>query len=753
LSEALYVIRRELGEGVLHTYGDEVSLSAVAVHSDVGAFREAAEVGDWSAVAGLYAGPFLDGWYVNDAPDLSRWIDEQRMRLSEAYIVALGHLIKRDEQEDRWSDAAMRWRRLAEQDPHRASYAIGLALALAMAGERPAALNALSRYQERLRIDMEVEPDDEVLRLERRLRRDGKLSPRASPGLALPTTDSAQEAAVSDLPAPELPSVPSLHRARWAWVAAVAGCAVAGTLAFALARLQHAPPADLNRLAVLYLRDASVERDLGPTADVITEALIEQLAGVNAFEVIQGGGVKRFRTSGLDVDSVARALHAGSVVDGTVQRADDRLIVSIRLINALTGTVVWSSHFEGGASNLLELQQRIARDVASAIRQRLGVEVRLRELAAGTTNERARQLLARGNRERDDARELLSRTSNGGEVAVAAARLRIADSLYAQAHAEDQRWARPLVERGWTALLLSPLDSGTARSAFLGAAITFADQALTVMPNDPGALELRGTTRWRRYRAMHGSDRDSLDARTAVADLENAVGRDSMLAHAWATLSNIYWINNNPRLSYLAGRHALKADTYLEDSARIIQNLISASLLRDTFDSASSRSALDTARAWCARGRAQFPTNWHFTECALTVMKYDETARPDVKSAMKLLARLDTLDPPAGAAGAGHAYSPIYRRLIVAAVMARDGDMESARAMLAEQKLEAKRLDARTGPDVQLDLIPEEVTLQLLFGDTVRAGTLLSSAIAARPILRGVAANDPLLFRGMRRIR
>ncbi|MGH2901750.1 MAG: hypothetical protein ACRDMZ_23955, partial [Solirubrobacteraceae bacterium] len=109
--------------------------------------------------------------------------------------------------------------------------------------------------------------------------------------------------------------------------------------------------------------------------------------------------------------------------------------------------------------------------------------------------------MARGNRERDDARELLGRATTHGDIISAVARLRIADSLFAQARAEDSRWTRPLVERGWTALVRASVDSGESRKGLFAAALAFARQATAEVPNDATALELRGTARWRAYRA------------------------------------------------------------------------------------------------------------------------------------------------------------------------------------------------------------------------------------------------------------
>ncbi len=734
LSEALYIIRRELGDGLIETPGDDLVLAADGLWCDVQEFEEALKRADLEAADAAYGGPFLDGWYVDNAVDFERWADDERNRLAHRHAVVLEQLVARDEAASRWAEAANRWHRLSLADPLKASYVIGAARALASAGERPAALQTLVEYEDRVRRELQVEPDDEIVSLANRLRREGKPArPRSAP---------APKTAGVPIEEPSEPSPAPATRRRLAWAAGIAAALAATTVALAVARPSPKPAADLRRLAVLYLRDASPERDLGPTADVITEALIEQLAGVNSFEVIQRRGVQRYRNAPLDPDSVAHLLHAGSVVDGTVQRVDERLIVSIRLLDAQSGSIVWSSHFDGGTANLLDMQERIGRDVAAAIRQRLGTEVRLRELSTGTRNERARQLVARANRERDDARQL---SPSAGDAAGIAARLDVADSLYGQAHAEDRAWVRPVVERGWTALARIPIAPNDAeRHRLLRTALQFAYEATGIAPIDASALELRGTVRWRGYRDSSGMVADSAASIAhAMGDLQEAVARDSALSRAWGMLSNIYWIRHDARLAYLTGQRALRLDTYLEDAPRIMRNLISASFF-GAFDSSHRRDAIDTARAWCSRGHAQYPNDWQFVECELSIMKYDDIDRPDPARAWRLVAKLDSLDPPKEAANNGHAYSPLYRRLVAAAVTARAGNLSQARVVLDQQKREAGRLDGKDS-SVQLDLIPDEITVLELLGEHELAQHLLEIDVCARAILRGIVPDDPLL--------
>src|SRR5690606_29313428 len=115
----------------------------------------------------------------------------------------------------------------------------------------------------------------------------------------------------------------------------------------------------------------SVEGDLGPVADLLTEAVIAQLAGSPAFEVVPVSGVRPFRDGSVSLDSVARRLRAGSIIDGSVLRSGERLLVRVRLIDSESDAVLVSFPLERSANDLLALEEDVARELGVRIRQRL----------------------------------------------------------------------------------------------------------------------------------------------------------------------------------------------------------------------------------------------------------------------------------------------------------------------------------------------------------------------------------------------
>src|SRR5437870_2281276 len=101
-----------------------------------------------------------------------------------------------------------------------------------------------------------------------------------------------------------------------------------------------------NRVAVLYFSDDSRDSSLGYLADGLTETLIDQLGNINALDVVSRNGVAPFRGRDVPRDSIARALAAGTLVEGEVEPVGPRARVTIRLVDGPSGVEVRHQSFE-----------------------------------------------------------------------------------------------------------------------------------------------------------------------------------------------------------------------------------------------------------------------------------------------------------------------------------------------------------------------------------------------------------------------
>lgn len=192
LSESLYVLRKELGEAAFVTAGDEVALELSVIGSDLAQFENALERGAWEEALTLYHGPFLDGFFVADAPVFERWAESERDRLARAYARALETLATEAEAAGEPQRAADWWRRILAEDPYSSRTVLRLMRALEAAGERAAAIRQAAVHAALLRAEFEAEPDPDVEAFAERLRAEPAAagSPAPLPRPALPHLQS-----------------------------------------------------------------------------------------------------------------------------------------------------------------------------------------------------------------------------------------------------------------------------------------------------------------------------------------------------------------------------------------------------------------------------------------------------------------------------------------------------------------------------------------------------------------------------------
>ncbi|MDB4948133.1 MAG: protein kinase, partial [Gemmatimonadetes bacterium] len=181
LSESLYVLRKELGENAFVSAGDEVGLNGEVVRADVEEFERMVQEGDLEGAAEVYRGPFLDGFFVGDAPEFEAWAESERERLKRAHTRVVECLALAREGDGRPAEAADWWRRLAVADPYNSRVGMRLMAALDAAGERASAIWFAETHVALLRDELGVEPQPEFAAMVERLRSEPVRVPPAPP--------------------------------------------------------------------------------------------------------------------------------------------------------------------------------------------------------------------------------------------------------------------------------------------------------------------------------------------------------------------------------------------------------------------------------------------------------------------------------------------------------------------------------------------------------------------------------------------
>ena len=122
---------------------------------------------------------------------------------------------------------------------------------------------------------------------------------------------------------------------------------------------------------MLPFSDLSQERTSEYFGDGIAETLISALSSVQGLDVAARTSAFSFRGKNVDAREIGRQLGVGAVLEGSVQRAGDRLRISAQLVKASTGTNLWSQTFDRNAADIFAVQDEVARAVVTALKGRL----------------------------------------------------------------------------------------------------------------------------------------------------------------------------------------------------------------------------------------------------------------------------------------------------------------------------------------------------------------------------------------------
>jgi TolB-like protein len=176
------------------------------------------------------------------------------------------------------------------------------------------------------------------------------------------------------LPEPEVEPALSPVRLRIGWVrlAAVAALVLvsAGFLFYRLAGRSHASLPPNPAIAILPFDNFSSEAENGYFCFGLMDQITTELARAGELRVVARTSAANFKR-GDDIESIARKLNADAVLEGSVRRSADRILVTAQLINGADGFHMWSEMYERPAGDLLLVQDEIAQLVTQAVRQHL----------------------------------------------------------------------------------------------------------------------------------------------------------------------------------------------------------------------------------------------------------------------------------------------------------------------------------------------------------------------------------------------
>ncbi|HEX2268676.1 MAG TPA: tetratricopeptide repeat protein, partial [Pyrinomonadaceae bacterium] len=123
----------------------------------------------------------------------------------------------------------------------------------------------------------------------------------------------------------------------------------------------------VSSIMVLPLENLSGDPAQEYFADGVTDALIGYLAKIGGLHVISRTSSMHYKGTKKSLPEIAREIKVDAIVEGTVQRSGDRVVIRAQLIRAATDTHVWVQTYERPVRDVLDLQSEIAQTIAREV--------------------------------------------------------------------------------------------------------------------------------------------------------------------------------------------------------------------------------------------------------------------------------------------------------------------------------------------------------------------------------------------------
>jgi TolB-like protein/Tfp pilus assembly protein PilF len=242
-------------------------------------------------------------------------------------------------------------------------------------------------------------------------------------------------------------------------------------------------------IAVLPFESLSEDKSNAYFADGIQDEILTKLASIADLKVISRTSTEKYKSKPEDLKTVSQQLGVANVLEGSVQRAADRVRVNVQLIDARADNHLWAKSYDRDVKDVFAVESEISQEVADALQAKLSPNETNRLSAAPTSDAEAYDFFLKGEFEEREAE-----SSTKPEVFDQAA------NWYRQAITRDPTFALAMarlvnnrMQRHWYVEWLSDSELKEVAAS--------ADQALAIAPNLAEAHVARGIVYYFGHRA------------------------------------------------------------------------------------------------------------------------------------------------------------------------------------------------------------------------------------------------------------
>jgi TolB-like protein/Tfp pilus assembly protein PilF len=335
-------------------------------------------------------------------------------------------------------------------------------------------------------------------------------------------------------------------------------------------------------IAVLPFENLSDDKNAAYFADGIQDEILTKLASIADLKVISRTSTAKYKSKPEDLKTVSQQLGVATVLEGSVQKAGDKVRVNVQLIDARADSHLWAKSYDRDIKDVFAVESEVAQEIADSLQAKLSPAEASTLATAPTNDPAAYDLFLKGEYEERLADSSLKAESfdqaaawyqqaiaRDPNFALAMARLvqnRIAYHWFVEQMSEAELTkVRSMAEQ---ALALAPnlaqVHVALGQFYYHGfrqyeQALAEFERALQLQPNASAALEYSGYV----HRRQGQWER-------CLAELKRALEADPRNASLAANVSNTYIPLRMWKDAARAARHSLELDPYAADGMRTL---------------------------------------------------------------------------------------------------------------------------------------------------------------------------------------
>ena len=149
-------------------------------------------------------------------------------------------------------------------------------------------------------------------------------------------------------------------------------------------------------IAVLPFENLSSDKDNAYFSDGMQDLILTKLADIGQLKVISRTSTMKYASHPEDLKTIAQQLGVATILEGSVQKAGNQVLINVQLIDARTDNHLWAEAYTRTLDNIFGVEGEVAQKVADALKAKLSPADTARVTAIPTRNPEAYDLFLQG---------------------------------------------------------------------------------------------------------------------------------------------------------------------------------------------------------------------------------------------------------------------------------------------------------------------------------------------------------------------